>query len=118
MGRDIYHYFQLSYRRQHPRTTAPNLAFLADDEVQAGFLVRVGSTDRIEGVEYRCTTCVTLMAVCEHIAEELQGSTLARARTINAERILAQHPEIPLSRHSRARLAAAAAQAALQNLTL
>jgi NifU-like protein involved in Fe-S cluster formation len=115
MRRDIYHYFERSYRRQ-PQLDLSSLRFVEDDEVQAGFVIRIASTDRIETVQYRCTTCVTLMAMCEHIVEDLQGSTVAEARTLTAERILAQHPEIPPSRRSRAHLAAAAAQAALEKL--
>jgi hypothetical protein len=115
MRRDVYHYFERSYRRQ-PQLDSSVLRFVADDEVQAAFVIRLASPDRIETVQYRCTTCMTLMAMCEHIAEDLQGSTIAQARTLTAERILAQHPEIPPSRRSRAHLAAAAAQAALERL--
>jgi hypothetical protein len=116
MRRDVYYYFQKAYRRQLQQTSS--FRFLADDDAQAAFVVRLASPDTIAAVEYRCTTCMTLVAVCEHIAEELQGSTLTRAKTVTAERILEQHPEIPKSRHSRAHLAAAAAQAALDNLSL
>jgi NifU-like protein involved in Fe-S cluster formation len=115
MRRDVYYYFQKAYRRQLQQTSS--FRFLADDDAQAAFVIRIAPPDKIAAVEYRCTTCMTLVAVCEHIAEELQGSTLARARTLTAENILQQHPEIPQSRHSRAHLAAAAARAALENLS-
>jgi NifU-like protein involved in Fe-S cluster formation len=117
MRRDVYYYFQQAYHRPLQPNPSP-LRFVSDGDVAAAFLVRIDPPDKIESVEYRCTTCMTLVAVCEHISEELQGSTIARARTLTAERILEQHPEIPDSRHSRARLAAAAAQAALENLLL
>jgi hypothetical protein len=64
-------------------------------------------------VEYRCTTCMTLIALCEHAAEQIRGVTPDRARNLTADEILVFHPEIPSSRRSRANLAIAAIRASL-----
>jgi NifU-like protein involved in Fe-S cluster formation len=119
MRRDIHFYFQQAIHRKS-QADCPSIRFLSDDDTQAGFLVQMdpGQVDTISDVEYRCSTCITLVAICEHIAQEWRGSTVVRAKTLTVERILEEHPEVPPSRHSRAYLAMAAAQAALENLSL
>ena len=119
MRRDVHHYFQQALRRPS-RASRPSMRFVASDGVQAGFSIQIapGSEATIEAVDYRCTTCITLVALCEHIAEEWRGATVRSARSLTTERILEQHPEIPLYRRSRAYLAAAAATAALEDLSL
>jgi hypothetical protein len=114
MRRDVHYYFQKACRRQLRPLTEP-MHIVADENVQAGFAIRLGSTERIDIIDYRCTTCVTLVALCEHLAEELRDSTVEFARSLTAAKILALHPEIPLSRGSRAHLAVAAVHAALEN---
>jgi NifU-like protein involved in Fe-S cluster formation len=116
MRRDVYYYFQQAYRR--PLRQTSSFRFIADGDAEAAFAFRIARPDTIEAVEYRCTTCMTLVAMCEHIAEELQGATLSRAKSLTAEHILTQHPEIPQSRRCRAHLAAAAARAALETISL
>ena len=89
---DVHYYFQQAFHRPLQPNSSP-LRFVSDGDVAAAFLVRIEPPDTIGAVEYRCTTCMTLVAVCEHIAEEIRGSTVALARTLTAERILEQHPE-------------------------
>lgn len=119
MRRDVHFYFQQALHRK-AQADGASMRFLSDDDTQAGFLVRMapGQVDTIADVGYRCSTCITLVAICEHIAEEWRGSTVKRAKTLTAEGILEQHPEVPSNRHSRAYLAMAAARAALENLSL
>lgn len=118
MRRDVYHYFQQAYRRTLDPAAPLSLVAVqvALDDAEAGFAVRLGSDGRVSSVDYRCTTCMTLLALCEHVAEELRGATLDEARSLRAEDLLRQHPEIPFSRQSRARLAVAAARTAMENL--
>lgn len=116
MRRDVHYYFQKACRRQLRPLTAP-IRFIADRDMQAGFALQLGTAQQIDLIEYRCTTCMTLVALCEHLAEELNGSTVADARSLTPERMLALHPEIPDSRSSRALLAVAAVHAALENIS-
>lgn len=116
MRRDVHYYFQQACRRQLQPLTGP-MRIVADEDVQAGFAIRFGVAKRIDIVDYRCTTCVTLVALCEHLAEELRNSTIEFARSLTAGQILALHPEIPSSRGSRAQLAVDAVHAALENIS-
>ena len=116
MRRDVYHYFQQAYRRQLQPLLSP-LRLISEDGLQAAFAIRLCDAGRIERVEYRCTTCMTLVALCEHVAEQLLGATLEEARALDAGQLLKQHPEIPPSRRSRAHLALNAARAALGTLS-
>lgn len=71
------------------------------------------SAGRLAKVGYRCATCVTLVALCEHIAELAAGQDLEQARTLTERDLIGLHPEIPPARHDRAALAVAAFHAAL-----
>jgi NifU-like protein involved in Fe-S cluster formation len=117
MQRDVYHYFQQACRRKLESHYEP-LRFVKDGDATAGFAIRLGDQGSIEEVQYRCTTCMTLIALCEHVAEEIRGATPDRARELTAAGILRRHPEIPVSRHSRAILATAAVHAALETLPI
>ena len=112
MQRDVYSYFQQACRRKLHAEINPE-HFVELDEAKAGFVVRIDDSGRIGEIEYRCTTCVTLVALCEHVAEDLRGVDLNKARTLTASDILHLHPEIPTSRRSRAQLATAAVHAAI-----
>jgi hypothetical protein len=117
MRRNVQYYFEKACRRRLQPLPVP-IRLVADEDAQAGFVIGLGTADRIDFIEYRCTTCMTLVALCEHLAEDLRGSTIHDAQSLTAERILALHPEIPSSRGSRAQLAVAAVHAALENISL
>ena len=114
MRQDVYYYFQQACRRE----VSPEVPqrWISEDDVTAGFRLRVGKAGRIDQADYRCTTCMTLVAMCEHAAESLRGATLDEARTRSAGDLLDRHPEVPPIRHSRAHLAVAAVQAALEDI--
>jgi hypothetical protein len=116
MRHDVYHYFQQACRRETP--PADPQRWVSQDDATAGFHLDVGKHGRIELAEYRCTTCMTLVAMCEHVAERLRGATLEQARSFSALDLLNQHPEVPPMRRSRAYLAVAAAHAALEEIHL
>jgi hypothetical protein len=116
MRRDVYYYFQQACRRE-VQPMPSRIQFETNDDARAAFVLGIGALERIESVEYRCTTCVTLVALCEHLAQELRGSTIQQARSFTAERLLTLHPEIPSVRSSRAQLALAAVRAALENIS-
>ena len=115
MPRDVYHYFQQACRRKLQSHFEPQ-RLVKDGDATAGFAIRLGDHGSIEDVQYRCTTCMTLIALCEHVAEEIRGATPDHARKLTAAGILQSHPEIPSSRRSRAFLATAAFHAALDTL--
>lgn len=66
---------------------------------------------RIVAAAYRSSTCATLVAACEHIAESVRGSALPVDITV--ERLLAECPEIPAERYDSVRLAVKAFTSAL-----
>ena len=68
MRRDVYYYFEQACRREL-QPLPSRIQFESHDDAQAAFVLGVGAVERIESVEYRCTTCVTLVALCEHLAE-------------------------------------------------
>jgi NifU-like protein involved in Fe-S cluster formation len=72
--------------------------------------------ERIIAADYRCSTCITLVALCEHLAELLIGFTADQAVQYTADRLLALHPEIPPERRNRAALAIDAMQSAAARL--
>jgi hypothetical protein len=114
MRHDVYYYFQQACRRELP--PASPRRWVSQDDATAGFRVEIGKYGRIETAEYRCTTCITLVAMCEHVAELLRGATLEQARGFSAVELLRWHPEVPPMRRSRAYLAIAAAHAALEDI--
>ena len=115
MRLDVYHYFQQACGRKvsHPKPTR----WVSSEDATAGFTLMVGERGRIEAVEYRCTTCMTLVAMCEHVAEALRGTTVNEALQLSADELLQWHPEVPTVRHTRAHLAVAAAHAALKDIS-
>jgi NifU-like protein involved in Fe-S cluster formation len=68
---------------------------------------------RIVALEYRATTCATLLGLCEHLTDLIPGMTLAEALAYSARNLLAMHPEIPAGRRVRAQLVIRALRAAL-----
>jgi hypothetical protein len=68
-------------------------------------------------VEYRATTCVTLVALCEQVAELAAGKRLDEATAISPDALLDLHPEIPESRRDRAKLVIQAFRSALTKVT-
>ena len=111
----VFDYFQLAFRRLPLRVEPPvplGPLVLGPDRLCAAFHVP-HEAGRIERVAYRCTSCATLVALCEHLSELASGRTLAAARLLDAPALLALHPEIPAGRRDRSTLAVAAFRAAL-----
>lgn len=69
---------------------------------------------RIVSAQYRCTSCMTLVGLCEHLAHILPGLTPEEALGIN---LLGMHPEIPAARRDRADLALRAMRSAVRQQT-
>ena len=72
--------------------------------------------ERLETVDYRCSTCVTLVAFCEHLREMIKGTTASEALCVTAADLLSLHQEVPAERRDRAALAVQAMHSAVRRL--
>ena len=108
----LHDYFEAAYRNPRPRNGASGATVRGQDGLQAAFIIKI-SGNRLTGAAYHCSTCVTLVALCEHLAGLIAGRTVSEARRWTAGDLLAMHPEIPPERLDRAHLAIAALRAAL-----
>jgi hypothetical protein len=110
----IYDYFQRACRRQaEPFSAETGQTCFDSDGNSAVFCLEVRG-NRIVGAQFRCTTCCTLVGLCEHASELLTGMSVADAGSWTARRLLVLHPEIPAARYDRAALAAEAIRSAAQ----
>lgn len=110
----IHHYVQRAFRRPTARFPLEGAVVCEEDRVCAAFALECRD-GHVAAVAYRSSSCATLLALCEYLAETLPGSTLDRVAALTAGDLLAAHPGIPPSRHSRAALAVRALQAALSS---
>jgi NifU-like protein involved in Fe-S cluster formation len=67
----------------------------------------------ISGLGFRVSSCATLIAYCEYIAETLPGFSLDIAKALTAAQLVDSVPGVPAFKHNRAALAVAAFRAAL-----
>ena len=112
--RDVHFYFGRALRR-HPHPLDGEAGEREqDDEGNSAQISLIVSCGVITDVLYRCTTCCTLVALCEHLNELLQGKGLNAVDGYTADALLALHPEIPVSRRGRAELAVRALRAAMK----
>ncbi len=118
LHKTVHDYYRQAYRKlaRLPEAGAPRFAavFGADNncaafqlEVAGGFIARA---------DYRCTTCVTLIALCEHLAELAIGMSVEEASGYRPVLLLDRHPEIPPGRRDRAELAVQALKVALHHI--
>ncbi len=75
------------------------------------FLVETGN-GLVTRVDYRCTTCATLVAACEAIVEFAAGMPTGQALELSPEHLLSLMGGVPPQRHSRLRAAVQAFRAA------
>jgi len=68
---------------------------------------------RIKSVGFRSSSCATLIAYCELIAESVPGSRCDIAGVLTSKEIIETLPGVPPYKHDRAVLAVAALRAAL-----
>ncbi|MCP4582481.1 MAG: hypothetical protein GY839_12795 [candidate division Zixibacteria bacterium] len=103
--RKVIDYFDQGYRRSRDHKlpfrgkTVKNSSKLA-----AQFNVDV-LDDHIRAINYKCTTCVTLIAYCERLAELATGLSLKEARQIAPPDLIITFPEVPSYKYDRANLA-------------
>ncbi len=116
LRKTVYEYFRQAYRAlasAAPPDVPLDAAVFGADGNCAAFRIEV-EQGRIRRAEYRCTTCVTLVALCEHLAEWSVGMPVAEANRTEPGWLLAWHPEIPRERRDRAELAVRALHIAIE----
>ena len=117
MPHTVYDYLQRALtRRVDPTMRAPRgpLVTSEDDAALSALFAIAVENGRVASANYRCTTCATLVALCEHTAELIRGLPLDAARRLTSDDLLSLHPEIPSARRDRAALAIRAAHGALE----
>jgi NifU-like protein involved in Fe-S cluster formation len=107
----IYDYFERACRRSlEPVAGEP----ARDDEGNCAIFSVAVTAGRITTANYRCTTCTTLVALCEHLSELVIGLNPPAALTMKPETLLVLHPEIPEAKRATAALALKALQSAIR----
>jgi len=114
-GKTVYDYFHQAMRNSGKVLTDRQSKLLFGEENNCAAFEVQHCGGKISDVRFKCTTCVTLVAFCEHIAELARGMNIAEAREIAPETLLKLHPEVPAQLANRADLASAAFRAALPN---
>jgi hypothetical protein len=115
--RTIHEYFTDAYRREvrHDQPVAITPAY-APDGLQAAFSLSLNHSGHIDSVRYHCSTCMTLLALCEHLSVVVAGLELSQARALTPGVVLEWHPEIPAERKDRVELAIAALRLGLSDV--
>jgi len=109
----VYDYFQAALR-QAPAPDAPCVVERDDEGNCVTFLLDLRG-GCIERARFRSTTCVTLLALCEHLRQVISGATIDAAARLTAADLLCWHPEIPEARRGRAELAVRAVRTAISS---
>jgi NifU-like protein involved in Fe-S cluster formation len=105
--------FERGFRRNRAAPLPIEGAQLTDAEGNtARFSIDVAD-GKIAGAGFRATSCATLIAYCELIAEIVPGFRLDIAREMTATNLVAALPGVPALKRERAVLAVAAFRAAL-----
>jgi len=115
--RTVHDYFGQAYFRLARNGVRPGLRgplICGPDGICAAFALET-ERDRITRVDYRCATCVTLVALCEHLAELASAMTVDEAARYKPRFLLDHHPEIPPERRDRAFVAVEAFRSAAQD---
>jgi NifU-like protein involved in Fe-S cluster formation len=89
----------------------------SDQGLVARFSLRLRG-GRIAGVSFKASTCVTLVAYCEVLAELVEGLVLAEAVRLSTSHLVAQLPGVPVAKRDRAALAWSAFVAAVHEAVL
>jgi NifU-like protein involved in Fe-S cluster formation len=105
--------FERGYHRNRSAPLAIEGTRHADAEGNTACFSLDTTDGRIAGIGFRATTCATLIAYCEYIAEIVLGFRVEIARELTAEQLVASVPGVPPFKRERAVLAIAAFRACL-----
>lgn len=112
-GRSVYEYFHQALRHLREQTLPVQGELTEGNEgLLAQFLLDVRQ-DQISAVSYKCTTCVTLVAYCELLAEAVKDISLREVMLIKPIDLIAALPGVPSYRYDRAYLAVGALHSAV-----
>ena len=113
-----YDYFQRAFRRGAQTRSGTAGTLIQDSDGSCAVFWVQAEQGSIVSAQYRCTTCVTLLAFCEHLSELAVGMPLHRAITHEPGDLVALHPDVPTYKAGRAKLASDAFRSAVQQITL
>lgn len=105
--------FSRGFRRNREAPLAIEGAPIADAEGQSASFSLALAGQTIAEIRFRATTCATLIAYCEYLAETLAGLTPSLALAFSSQDLAAAVPGVPAQKQVRAILAVAAFRAAL-----
>ncbi|HUQ90505.1 MAG TPA: iron-sulfur cluster assembly scaffold protein [Bryobacteraceae bacterium] len=109
----VYSLFQEALRRTRQDLRTPGPLIEQDGACARFSLSRTGR--RVLEAEYECTTCITLVALCEYLRRTVVGLDLESVAAMVPRDLLASFPEIPKAKRARAALAVRAIQAACKS---
>ena len=113
MPSTIYDYFERACRRSLDDVGGVAGETVRDEDANcAAFRIELRA-GRIAEVSYRCTSCTTLIALCEHLSELVTGLDARAVLDMQPETLLELHPEIPEAKRPAAALALKALQCAV-----
>ena len=105
--------FERGFRRNRAAPLSIEGEQLTDAEGNAARFSIDVADGKIAGLGFRATSCATLIAYCEFIAESVPGFRLEIARELTAVNLVEAVPGVPVLKRERAMLAVAAFRAAL-----
>jgi len=111
----VYDLFQEVARRPRKEATEDGKMVFGANGNCAVFFLRVAN-GRIKEAWFKCTSCFTLVALCQHLSELAIGLSGEEAQKLGPDLLVRLHPEVPSHLHNRAALACAALQAAIQTV--
>jgi NifU-like protein involved in Fe-S cluster formation len=105
--------FERGFRRNRAAPLPIEGEQLTDAEGNAARFSIDVADGKIAGLGFRATSCATLIAYCEFIAESVPGFRIEIARELTAANLAEALPGVPALKRERAMLAIAAFRAAL-----
>jgi len=105
--------FERGYRRNRAAPLPVEGAQCADTDGNTARFSMVIADGKIARIGFRATTCATLIAYCEYVAEIVAGFSLEIAKELTAAELVASVPGVPPLKQNRAILAIAAFRAAV-----
>lgn len=105
--------FERGFRRNRAAPLALAGPLCRDAEDHAASFSLAISDGRIAAVGFRASTCATLIAYCELIAESVTGLAPEMAAAVSARDLIEALPGVPAAKQGRAVLALAAFRAAV-----
>ncbi|NWG23612.1 MAG: iron-sulfur cluster assembly scaffold protein [Pseudorhodoplanes sp.] len=105
--------FSRGFRRNREAPLPIEGAPIADAEGHSAAFSLALAGRTVADIRFRATSCATLIAYCEYLAETLAGLSLSLALAFSSQDLAAAVPGVPAQKQARAILAVAAFRAAL-----